>query len=99
MPGRESGSASGQPGKAKVVSAAPLNVLAFRSPLWELSDGDATAPDRVTWTIQHRKRTPIIVRIDKPPTSGLFVLNDKPFAYLDRSGPRQVWAELRNGPS
>jgi hypothetical protein len=80
-----------KPGKPKVVSAAPIDVLAFRSPLWELSEGDATSPDRLTWTLQHRKHTPIVLHIAHPPSSGLLVLNDKPIAYLDRSGPAHVF--------
>ncbi len=32
-----------------------------------------------------------MVHIEKPPASGLLVLNDKPIAYLDRSGPTQVF--------
>jgi beta-galactosidase len=78
-------------GKPKTVTAAPLDLLTFRSPLWEVSEGDATSPDRLTWTIQHRKRTPIVVRIARPPSSGLLVLDDKPIAYLDRSGPTQIF--------
>ncbi len=44
-----------KPGKPKIVVSPPINVLEFRSPLWELSEGDATAPDRLTWTLQHRE--------------------------------------------
>jgi hypothetical protein len=80
-----------KPGKPKIVTSAPINVLEFRSPLWELSEGDTTAPDRLTWTLQHRRHTPIVVHIDQPPAAALLVLNDKPFAYIDRSGPTQIF--------
>jgi hypothetical protein len=78
-------------GKPKLVGGAPLDVLGFRAPLWEMSEGDATSPQRLTWTLAHRRKSPILVQIPSPPSSGLLVLNDKPIAYLDRSGPQQVY--------
>jgi len=77
-------------GKAKIASAPPINVLAFRAPLWEISEGDATSPDRLTWTLAHRKKSAIVVHLPTPPQSALLVLNDKPIGYIDRTGPTHV---------
>jgi hypothetical protein len=79
-----------KPGKPKMVTSTPIEVLPFRAPLWEVSEGDATSPDRLTWTIQHRKHTPLVMHIARPPAQALLVVNDKPLAYLDRSGPSQI---------
>jgi len=76
--------------KPRLVPGQPVGVLAFRAPLWELSDGDATSPDRLTWTLAHRRKTPVIVTVAHPPAAALLLVNDKPVAYLDRSGPRMI---------
>jgi len=47
----------------------------------------------VTWTITHKKKTPIAVCLKSFPGRGLLVINDKPAAYLDRSGPETVTIE------
>jgi len=82
-----------KPGKPKLVNGQPLEVLKFRKPLWEVRPGDSTEPDRVTWTITHKKKTPIAVCLKSFPGRGLLVINDKPAAYLDRSGPETVTIE------
>jgi beta-galactosidase len=79
-----------KPAKPKIISGPPVNILEFRSPLWEVSEGDTTSPERLTWVLQHRRRTPLLLSFDQLPASALLLLNDKPVAYLDRSGPRSV---------
>ncbi len=71
----------------KVVSSKPLEALSFRTPLWEVRSGDSTLPDRLTWTVHHKKKTPLIIRFNKPVSSALVLLNDSPLAYMDSSGP------------
>ncbi len=78
-------------GKPKLVTAPPIEPLEFRAPLWEVSEGDTTHPDRLTWSIAHRKKAPMVVHVPQPPASALLVLNDKPIAYLDRTGPTQIF--------
>lgn len=78
-------------GKAKLAAGAPIDVLGFRAPLWEISEGDATSPERLTWTLAHRRKSAVVVQVPSPPSGALLVLNDKPIAYLDRSGPQQVY--------
>jgi beta-galactosidase len=73
--------------KAKNTKGEPVPLLAYRSPLWDLAEGDSTAPERVEWSLRPHARAQVIIRIDQPPPIGLFLLNDKPFAAIDRSGP------------
>jgi hypothetical protein len=63
-----------------------VDVLAFRTPLWEIQAGDVTIHERLTWTVQRKKKSPIIVSIGAFGGRGLLLINNKPFAYLDRGG-------------
>lgn len=77
-------------GKPKLVKGDPIDLLGFRTPLWEVRQGDSTLPDRVTWALQHRSKTPLIVRFsgeDRFPARALLVVNNKPLAFLDASTP------------
>lgn len=65
----------------------PVPLLGFRAPLWELSENDTTVSDRLTWNFKGKPRGALMIRIGQPPSSGLLLLNDKPFAYVERSGP------------
>jgi hypothetical protein len=73
-------------GRGSMKEGDPVEALPFRTPLWDLQTGDATLSDRLTWTITHRKKHPILVSI--PPFSGrgLLLANNKPVAYLERGG-------------
>jgi len=78
-------------GKPEIEVSAPLEPLALRAPLWEVRQGDATLPERLGWSIPHRRRTPLVVTLRAPgggalPARGLLVLNDKPIDYFDRAG-------------
>lgn len=72
-------------GRAVIKSGDPIDVLAFRSPIFEVQPGDTTVSDRVTWTVPHKKKQqPMIVCV--PPFDGraLLVVNNKPAAFIDR---------------
>ncbi|MDX2132352.1 MAG: beta-galactosidase [Planctomycetota bacterium] len=73
-----------------VEAGPPIDVLRYRSPLWEVSEGDVTSPDRVTWRLTHRRKTPVLMTIAHPPAGALLLAGGAPIAYLDRSGPTQV---------
>lgn len=79
-----------KPGAPKLVRGEPVEVLSFFSPLWNLRPGDSTEPDRITWTISHRKKTPILVHFDQLPVRGLLMIDDKAVAYVDAAGPRTL---------
>jgi hypothetical protein len=72
--------------KPKMVTGEPVELLKFKSPLWEVRQGDTSEPDRLTWTLAHRKKTGVIVRIDPLPARAILLLNDKPIRFLDRGG-------------
>lgn len=77
-------------GSPKLVRGEPLEVLAFRSPLWSLRPGDSTEPDRITWTINHRKKTPVIIHLNNLPVRGLLVVENTTIGYVDQAGPRTI---------
>lgn len=77
--------------KAKLVEESPIEYLGFRKPLWDASVGDTTGPERVQWTLPHRKKTPILVRFDTPAPPGcLLIVNGTTLEALSPAGPRQV---------
>jgi len=77
-------------GRCQVRQGAPVDLLGFRSPLWDVRRGDVTAPDRVTWSFIYRKKTPVIVSFQDLPDRGVLLVNDEPFAWLDEAGPREI---------
>lgn len=70
-------------GKPKLVEAAPLHPMSFRAPLFGVREDDQTHPKRVSWTIAHRRKTPLFVTMTNVPASGLVLLNDEPLRFLD----------------
>ncbi len=70
-------------GRSKVVESAPMELLSFRAPLWEVRVGDVTHPERVSWSFMHRRKSPIIVRIAEVSWRGLVVLNGKPVHFFE----------------
>jgi hypothetical protein len=77
-------------GAPTVEPGTPVEVLRFRSPAWEVSEGDVTSPDRITWRLSHRRKTDVLMTIAHPPQSALLLLNGAAIAFLDASGPTQV---------
>lgn len=76
--------------KPKLVPGQPIDMLQTRSPLWEVSQGDVTGAERITWTMTHRKKCDLVLTFDQPPAHAFLLVNDTPVAYLDKGGPRQV---------
>jgi hypothetical protein len=77
--------------KATVERGAPVDVLQFRAPLWNMHPGDATDPMRLTWTLPHKGKMPVILRFAPGGFRGLLLLNDKPLKYFDASGPGELF--------
>jgi hypothetical protein len=50
--------------KPRLVPSEPVDLIKFKAPLWRVHEDDVTDATRLTWTIQHRKKTPVIVRLD-----------------------------------
>jgi len=72
---------------AKIVTADPEEILRPKMPIWEVSEGDTSSPERLTWTINHKRRTPIIMRLLDPIPAGMLMLNGKLIHILDSTGP------------
>jgi beta-galactosidase len=70
--------------RAILKGAEPLPILSFRTPIWEVNPGDLALPDRITWTLAHRRKTPVIFTVGPSPARALLVLNAKPIALLER---------------
>jgi hypothetical protein len=77
-------------GRPVVQSGEPVDLLAWRSPLWEVHPGDLTSPDRLTWLLRHRRKTPLIIGIEALPARGVLLLNDSPIRFLERGSRHQV---------
>jgi hypothetical protein len=77
-------------GKPRIEAGRPVDVLSVRAPLWEVSEGDATSPDRITWVIPHKHKTPVVMCLDAPPEGAVLLVNDTPAGFLDRSGPATI---------
>ena len=72
-------------GAPKLVDADLLDPLAFRAPIFGLRFGEVTDAARLTWTIQHRRKTPILVSVEpKQPLTDLAILllNDEPIHLI-----------------
>lgn len=76
--------------KPRLESDKPVDILTFRAPLWDLSEGDATSPDRITWTLPGKRKTPVVMSMPTPPHGALLLVNGVTVAFIDRSGPAQV---------
>ena len=70
-------------GRSKIVESAPVELLSFRVPLWEVRRGDVTHPQRVAWSFIHRRKSPIFVRMGEVGARGLVMLNDKPVHFFE----------------
>lgn len=71
----------------KLAPGKTIEALSFRSPLWEVRSGDTTMPERLGWTIHHKRKGLLVVRFQEPIASGMVFVNDQPLAYMDSSGP------------
>ena len=67
--------------KPKKREAAPVDPFALRGFISGQSLGTLSDSNQAVWTINHTRKTAIIVDINGAESSGTFVLNDKPVAY------------------
>lgn len=70
-------------GRSKIVEAAPVELLSYRVPLWEVRRGDVTHPSRVSWSFVHRRKSPIFVRMGDVHVRGLVMLNEVPVHFFE----------------
>lgn len=89
-----------KPGKPKLVPSDPIDILAFRAPLWRLHRDDMTDPQRLTWKIDHRSKHALAIDIGpfaRPDgldrEDGMVLLNGKPVHYFQRGGGATVFLD------
>lgn len=70
-------------GKPKLAEGVPMQPLSFRAPLFGIRDDDQTHPKRVSWTVAHRRKTPLFLVMENVPGRGLVLVNEAPVRFLD----------------
>jgi len=78
----------------------PMDMLAFRSPMWNVHQNDHTAPYLFKWSFTHRRKSPLFLSVGGGLGRGLVVLNEEPIACFDDagfSGLRLETEELKRG--
>lgn len=79
-----------KPGRHTIELGKPVEPLKFRTPLWDVGDGDLVAPERITWQIAHRKKSPIFMTITARVGRGLVLLNDTPIHFVTGNGLERI---------
>lgn len=68
----------------------PVNLLAFRAPLWEIQQDETTIARRLAWTLPKGKRQGIIIDVRGLRVRALLLVNGTPVEFLDRGTHRQI---------
>lgn len=76
--------------KPTIETAAPIEPLEHFAPIMHMLEGDATSPSRVTWSFQHRKKSPLIVELPALPARSVLVLNDEPYRFLEGGAAQEI---------
>ncbi|MBL9032040.1 MAG: beta-galactosidase [Phycisphaerae bacterium] len=79
--------------KPSVEHVEPIQPLTFISPIWEVQPGDVTLPERLTWSVALRKKSPLIFSAGPLRCRALLLVNKKPVAFLDRGHAQAVTIE------
>jgi hypothetical protein len=79
--------------KPKIVHADPVDLMAFKAPLWHVHRGDMSDAARLTWTISHKRKTPIFVRLAPVSGAGMLLLNGAPVHYFERASTSLVFLD------
>ena len=71
-----------KPGKSKVVTGAPIDVLDYTTPVFGVREGETTHHNRLQWSFKHLKKSSIHMEI--PPVNAriIVVLNDEPIKLV-----------------
>ncbi|MFG0298039.1 MAG: beta-galactosidase [Phycisphaerales bacterium JB047] len=79
-----------KPGKCSLDVCDPVDLLAFKSPIFGLRPGDTTLPDRVTWNFKHLKKSSIVIEMPTLPVRALVLLNEEPLMLLEADRPATI---------
>lgn len=71
----------------KVETVSPMELLPIRSPMPGVFPGDATHPDRMSWTINHRRKTDLVLNMEHVDWTGAVFLNGEPLTVLTTGVP------------
>ncbi len=80
----------------------PLSPLEHRAPLWRLHEADRTSPHWITWTIQWRRKTPLLVRVAPPANEaeavrGVALLNGEVIETLEETDALRLRLDESHG--
>ncbi|HBS29654.1 MAG TPA: hypothetical protein DEB06_09450, partial [Phycisphaerales bacterium] len=68
----------------KIEATEPLSPLSFKTPIFGLEVGDLTDPRRLSWSFEHRRKTPLFFALDALDDTGLLLLNAEPVGVVTR---------------
>ncbi len=84
-------------GRASLVESEPVELLAWKSPLFWMGEGETTHPQRVTWSFQHRKKSPIFLDLPAVPMKTVLIVNDQPVRFQDAMSRASVALDEETG--
>lgn len=79
-----------RPPAPKIVSARTFEPLQWRAPIFGLEQSDTTDARRLTWKLQHKKKTPIFLRMPGSNDPAIVLLNDEPIGVLPHGGTHTI---------
>lgn len=86
--------------KPRLVTSEPFNLLAWRTPLFRVREGDTTHPSRIAWSFTHRKHSPLVIALPPLPARAVVFLNAEPIDFIDALQARTLvlsTEQLRRG--
>ncbi|MBZ0171172.1 MAG: hypothetical protein K8E66_02210, partial [Phycisphaerales bacterium] len=72
--------------KPEIVESEPIAPLRHETPLMLIRENDATLPERVTWKIMHRKKSPLHIKIGQSPARGVLLVNEAFVGLVEQGG-------------
>ncbi|USN98134.1 MAG: beta-galactosidase [Phycisphaeraceae bacterium] len=72
--------------KPEIVESTPISPLGHESPLMLMRANDATLPERVTWKVMHRRKSPLHITLGPSPARGALLVNDRYISLVEHGG-------------
>jgi len=83
-------------GRPTIKQGEPIDLLRFRSPLWEVHEGDLSSPWHLTWTLPARRRHGLVASFGDLAQRGVLIVNGKALRFLDASTMGRVVIEAEH---